>query len=73
MTSSYSSRTNEYSFKCHRVDEKHGEAIAKPINGIAFNKKHSTAVTFGGDGVLKTWNTESKAVYLTHPSFPMPI
>jgi len=68
-----SSSIREYCFKCSRVDEKHGEAIAKPINGIAFNKKHNTAVTFGGDGILKTFNIDTKKVLFTSNTFPLPI
>ena len=55
------------------MEEKHGEAIVKPINALAFNRKYNTAMTCGGDGVVKTWNIEKKSAYFTSKTFPLPI
>lgn len=46
---------SNFGFKCHRVESAAG-AVAHPVNAIAFNKRHGTFVTGGGDGVTTVWD-----------------
>ncbi|KAA0150659.1 hypothetical protein FNF27_02757 [Cafeteria roenbergensis] len=55
------SATPGFAFKCHRRDAG-GDAgpVAHPVNAIAFNRRHGTFATGGGDGTVVLWDGGAK-------------
>ena len=47
--------------------------MVSAVNGIAFNKKHNTLMTYGGDGVFCIWNKDTKSKYKNSKKMVSPI
>lgn len=64
--------TPGFAFKCHRRDLG-GDAgpVAHPVNAIAFNRRHGTFATGGGDGTVMLWDgAAKKRLGKPSPAFP---
>lgn len=59
----------KFSFKCHRVDNKH----VYPVNSIIFHPTYGTFSTGGGDGGIHFWDKDSKRSLKVLPVSPAPI
>jgi len=56
--------SKNYVFKCHRDDQ---SKIIYPVNGIDFHMGQGTLVTCGSDGILNTWDKDSKMKLKSFP------
>ena len=64
----------DFCFKCHRMDTPHEKkAQVFPVNGFTFNQEYNTFASYGGDGVIATWNKDTKSKYRGSKRFPHPI
>ncbi|KAF8318493.1 WD40 repeat-like protein [Clavulina sp. PMI_390] len=54
-------RKNNYSFRCHRVEDKPRKQVdVYALNNICFHKEQGTFVTCGSDGTMSSWDHRSK-------------
>jgi len=60
VTGAGGATTAGFAFKCHRRDAPDGGAVAHPVNAIAFNRRHGTFATGGGDGTVALWDGAAK-------------
>ena len=49
----------DFTFKCHKTDASMPEVF--PVNDIAFNPRHGTFGTVGGDGIYAIWDKQSRS------------
>jgi WD40 repeat protein len=59
----------DHCFKAHKEQEIHFHN-AYTVNSISFNRMFNTLATAGSDGIIKTWNQDTKTKY--YQSQPLP-
>lgn len=60
MTNGKYGTDEDFSFRCHRI-ENNNQIEVYPVNDIAFNPKYGSFATVGGDGSYTIWEYKSKS------------
>jgi len=62
----------KFAFRCHRVKE-NGVETVYPVHAMAFNAKHGTFATGGGDGIVSVWDPVNQKRLREFPKYPAAI